>query len=472
MTHLPQGRSGESAAGSPPIGCPARLDRVRLTSDLMEYELSGLYETWRKEYGPVVPIELDGGIPAFLVIGRKELQQVCADEQLYTSDSRQWRELKEGRVSDAWPLLPQVTYRENARFMSGAEHMRLRGILESGLSQADSQLTRRVVEQEADRLIDQFCESGRADIVADYAAPLALLVMLRLMGLSPEDGQLLLPAIPRLLEGGEESQRANDEIISILQRPVAARRRRPEKDLTSWLIHGPVDRHGADWPPLSDTEVANQAWLTILAGAGGCTNWIANVLEQVVRKTALHELLVANMATIDQVMNVTNWENPPVQNVMGRYATQDISLGNCLIPQGAMLVLGLAGASTDPKANGTGERISYTLTNESHPAFGAGPHECPADRLAKVIVRTAIDHFLSRCRAPYLENPERPLDWGTSIIVRSLTSLPVAFTPSARTGRDEPALRSTPGASARSAPSLFSPQMAEQLVSLSLSIAD
>jgi cytochrome P450 len=465
MTHPLHAQSHDGASPVPPPACPAHTDRVRLTSELMEHELSGLYETWRKKYGPVVPIELDGGIPAFLVIGRKELQQVCADEHLYTPDSRQWSELKEQRVPVDWPLLPQVTHRENPRFMSGAEHLRLRGILESGLSQADSRLTRRVVEEEADRLIDLFCESGRADVIADYAAPLAMLVMLRLMGLSHEDGQQLLPAIPRLLEGGEESQRANEEIIAILQGPVAARRRQPEKDLTSWLIHGPVDRLGADWPPLSDTEVANTAWLTILAGAGGCTNWIANVMEQVVRETALHDLLVANQTSIDQIMNVTNWENPPVQNVMGRFATRNVSLGKCLIPQGAMLVLGLAGASTDPKANGTRERLSYTLTNESHPAFGAGPHECPADRLAKVIVRTAIDHFLSRCRAPYLENPEQPLDWGTSIIVRALRSLPVAFTPSGRIGSDEAASSPTLGASARSARSLFPPQMIDRLMS-------
>ncbi|TLS45760.1 cytochrome P450 [Streptomyces montanus] len=429
----------------------------------MEHELSGLYETWRKEHGPVVPIELDGGIPAFLVIGRKELQQVCQQEDLFTPDSRQWSELQAHRVPVDWPLLPQVAYQENARFMSGAEHWRLRGVLESGLSQADSRLTRRVVEWEADRLIDRFCESGRADMVADYAAPLPLLVMLRLMGLSHEDGEQLLPAIPRLLEGGEGAQRANEQINAILQRVVAARRAQPEKDLTSWLIHSPVNRPDTDWPSLSDKEVANQAWLTILAGAGGCTNWIANVMEQVVRKTELHDLLVANRASIDQIMNVTNWENPPVQNVLGRFATRDLSLGNYQIPRGAMLVLGLAGASTDPNATGTGERISYTLTNESHPAFGAGPHGCPGERMAKDIVRTAIDHFLFRCRAPYLENPDESLDWGTSIIVRSLRILPVAFRRSDRVLGDEAASGSALGAS-RSAHSLFPPRMLEQLV--------
>lgn len=378
MTYPPRARSDGGETAIPPSGCPARADRVRLSSNAMLGELGGLYEKLRAEHGPVVPIDLDG-VPAYLVIGHRALLSVYTKETIFTPDSRQWSELQAGRVPADWPWLPQIAHAEgNVRFMSAGQHQRVRGLLSSGLNQADGAHIHRFVTWVADRLIDRFSATGRADIVADYAAPLPMLVMLRLLGLPHDTGEALLPAIFRLLEGGSEAQSANDEINAVLDRLVTERRARPERDLMSWLIHG----QGAEGPALSDLEVRNLAWLTVMAGAGGTTGWISNVLEQLVRGADLHSLYLAGSASIAEIMNETNRSNPAVQNVLGRFPTRDIPAGELgnehPIPRGALLVLGLAGANADPDVTGGSGRDTSHLSNEYHYAFGAGPHECPS----------------------------------------------------------------------------------------------
>ncbi|MBC2904369.1 cytochrome P450 [Streptomyces cupreus] len=446
-----------------PPECPAHAGRVRLSSDTMLGELAGLYEKWRAEHGPVVPIELDG-VEAHLVIGHRALLGVCRQEGIFTPDSREWSALREGRVPADWPWLPQVAYAEgNARFTTGPEHRRLRGLLSSGINQADGAFVRRFVTWVADRLIDRFAATGRADIVSEYAAPLPMLVMLRLLGLPHETGEALLPAIFRLLEGGAEARSANEEINSILGRLVDERRVKPERDLVSWLIHGPV----TDGPALSDLEVRNLAWLTVMAGAGGTTGWMANVMEQLVRGADLHALYLAGKASVAEIMNETHRSNPAVQNVLGRFPVRDIpegELGNQHpIPRGALVVLGLAGANADPDATG-GEEQGAHLANEYHYAFGAGPHECPtaAQKLAHIIAQAAVERLLVRCRNLRLED-EDAVQWGGSVIVRQLSSLRIAFASGGQPADGDAEFSSALGDASRSSHALFPPRMLTQL---------
>lgn len=462
MTSSPHVRPSQGAAPLPASGCPVHSEPVRLNSEAVQGSLADLYEPWRREYGPVVPVELDGGVPAFLVIGHRTLREVCSQESLYSPDSRNWADWRAGRVPNDWPLLPQVAYQEGStRFLSGPEHRRLRGVLASGLAQVEAASARRYTEWVADRLISRFAPKGQTEVVADYAAPLPLLVMLRLLGLPHEAGEQLLPAIFRLLEGGPGAHRANEEISDIIGRLVVARRAKPDRDLISWLIHGPVD----GGPALSDLEVRNLAWLTVMAGAGGTTGWIGNAMERLVCDEKVHTLFLAGKVTIAEIMNETHWSNPAVQNVMGRYPLHEVRLGNYHVPAGALLVLGLAAANADPEVHV--DDSGHTFTNESHLAFGSGPHECPtaAQRLAKIIGQTAVERFLARCRTPRLRD-DGAVQHGGSVIVRQLTKLAVIFTADTRTAvRHTASGTDALGESSRSSHYLFPPRMLTQLTS-------
>ncbi|MEW2498174.1 hypothetical protein AB0942_32255 [Streptomyces nodosus] len=424
MSSLPH-PAADGTTSAPPSACPAHSSPVRLSSSLLLGEVTDLYEQWREQFGPVVPVQLDG-VPAQLVIDHQALLKVCREESVFTPDSRQWTELREGRVPADWPWLPQVAHSPgNARLATGDEHRRLRSVLSSGLAQADAASVRRYVVWAADRLINQFSRTGRADIVADYAKPLPMLVMLRLLGLDHSTGEVLLHSIYRLLEGGADARDASEEINGLLDGLVSDRRDRPARDLMSWLIHGPVDVGS----PLTDLEVRNLAWLTVVAGAGGCTGWISNVMEQLLRSDDLRSPLLAGQISIAEIMIGTHRTNPAVQNVLGRFPQRDIAAGElgsskaggnrAVIPRGTLMILGLAGANADLGASG-----------EYHFAFGAGAHECPtgAQRLARVITQAAIDRLWTRCRNLRLEDDDDSVQWGGSVILRQLDVLQARFT--------------------------------------------
>ncbi|EFL29511.1 cytochrome P450 [Streptomyces viridochromogenes DSM 40736] len=452
MTYSPHSVGYQSVALPLPT-CPEHPGRVQLSGLSLE---PTVYDRMREAQGNVVEVELEDHVPAYLVIGSEEFREACRRTDRFTPDSRAWSEW--GQVKPGWPWKPQVAYLQgSARFATGDEHWQLRNLLSSGLEKVSTAQLRAFTVREADRLIDRFCQSGKADLVADYAIPLPLLVMLRLVGLPHDAGQRLLMLMPRLLEGGEGAQAANDEINSILDELVAARRDQPANDYTSWLIH---HSSSADAQQLSDAKVRNLVWTTVLAGFGGCANWISNVMEQLVRKTRFQALLAAGEATVDEIMVETCWDNPPVANVMGPFALTDSVLGGRLIPRGAMLIRGIAASNTDPTLSG--DRHAWTLGNESHNGWGAGPHECPAQRTAKIIVRTAVKAFLARCWAPVLENPEKPPK-RSSFIVRALDELPVSFAPSvpvlARPTPDQTAL----GDAGWNSRSLFPRQMLDEL---------
>lgn len=135
-----------------------------------------------------MPIYLDpdgteNAIPAWLVIGYAEPAEVGANEQLFSPDSRYWRELREGRApANRW-LLPQLAYRDNTRFMDAPYHRPRRNVrIRAALGQVDLSQTRRPTATYADELIDLFWQLGDAEMIAEYARPLPVPVLARPSG--------------------------------------------------------------------------------------------------------------------------------------------------------------------------------------------------------------------------------------------------------------------------------------------------
>ncbi|WP_169314143.1 cytochrome P450 [Streptomyces piniterrae] len=439
--------------GPAPQGCPHREGRLVLSNEDMRDGPATLYHRMREQYGPVVPIDLDpqgteNGTPAWLVIGYSELLEVCSDEDRFSRDSRHWRELREGRLPADWWLRPHVAHRDNTRFADTPYHQPRRDALIRALKSVDQTHVVRLVTTYADQLIDRFCALGETEVIAEYARPLPLLVTARLFGLrSPGDQANLLDAIHRMLTGGKQAQRADHEITKVLQNLVEDRRLTPQDDLASRLI--------AAAPGQDDQAIREELWLLLHAGAGATTYWIANAFQQLATDHGLRTGLNNGSHTLDAVLRATLWNAPPAENVMGAFARRDTVLGGRQIQTGDMLVLGLGGANHDPIL-GTA-RASYTTSNDSHLAFGAGVHRCPAPGqiLGELITSVAVERLWQRCPNMSLAEPGTPLSWGPSFVMRALTALPVVFDAS------EPGSRRAPDLSAFGGPEWSSPQSSD-----------
>src|ERR1051325_1782708 len=98
--------SPAESAPAAPVGCPAHAGAVPLWGPGFQTEPQTVYRSRRRDHGPVVPVELPGGFPAWLVIGYRELHRVTSDGELFPRDVGLWNQWP--NVPDDWPLLPMV----------------------------------------------------------------------------------------------------------------------------------------------------------------------------------------------------------------------------------------------------------------------------------------------------------------------------------------------------------------------------
>ncbi|GAA4860069.1 cytochrome P450 [Kitasatospora terrestris] len=411
----------------PPPGCPAHRGATPATTPLygpvVADDPHGLYARLREQHGPVAPIELEPGVEAWLVLGYPELLELTRNEQLFSKDSRRWRVPREGRLRSDSRLLPMTAWRPTLLNLDGAEHQRLRAAVSDTLSRIDHRQLRETTEQAADALIDSWGPDGTADLIAQYARKLPLLVFTRLLGLPAETGPHLIELISHFVDSSEKSVRANAEFQAILVDLVRQRRERPGADLTSWLL--------AHHAGLSDEEAVHHLVVILVAGNETTINWTGNTLRLLLTDRRFRATLAGGRLTVSDALDEVLWRDPPTQNFPGRWATSDTVLGGQYISAGDMLVLGLAAANADPVVHG-GAGGDGLAGNRAHLAWGAGRHVCPAQSPARLIVETAVETLLHRLPDLQLAVPGHELAWRPSPWSRALVALPVlysAFTP-------------------------------------------
>ncbi|MFI6153941.1 cytochrome P450 [Kitasatospora sp. NPDC051170] len=385
----------------------------------------GLYARLRERHGQVAPIELEPGVEAWLVLGYGELLELTRNETLFSKDSRHWRVPAEGRLAPDSRLLPMTAWRPTLLNLDGAEHQRLRAAVSDTLAQIDHHQLRETTEAAANGLIDGWGPDGTADLIAQYARTLPLLVFTQLLGLPAQAGPRLIELISHLVDSGPQSVRANQEFQAILVDLVRRRRAAPSADLTSWLLAHPA--------ALSDEEAVHHLVVLMIAGNETSINWTGNTLRLLLTDRRFRTTITGGRLTVSDALEEVLWRDPPTQNFPGRWATADTVLGGQHIAAGDMLVLGLAAANADPAVLGGASAAQGSLGgNRAHLAWGAGEHVCPAQHPARIIVETAVETLLHRLPDLQLAVPAHDLTWRPSPWSRALTALPVlysAFTP-------------------------------------------
>lgn len=84
----------------------------------------------------------------------------------------------------------------------------------------------------------------------------------------------------------------------------------------------------------------------------------------------------------------------------------------------------MAACNNDPAI-----RAEDNRGNRAHLAWGIGPHACPAQTLGTLIAQNAIDQLLDAIPELHLDHTGGELRWRPGPFHRSLTALPVTFTP-------------------------------------------
>ncbi|WBO62809.1 cytochrome P450 [Streptomyces camelliae] len=392
----------------PPPGCPAH-GNTQLYGPQFGSDPDAVY-AYLRTLGPSAPVDIAPGVEVELVTSYDAALYILQNPASFVRDSRRWNALNEGRVPEDSPALPMLGYRPNALFSDGAAHARLRQAVTDSLATVNELQLVRQTQASADYLISRFSTErlGQAELMAEYAQPLPLLVFSDLFGCPPEIGDRVITGISGIFSGTPGADQVLAEALGEL---IARKRRQPGEDLTTRLM-----QHSAQ---LTDEEVLHQL-VTLLSGG-------TTPLSAVIGTTSalmLGEDWQADLPVEDAVNQVL-WNYAPIANYAAHYATHDVELGGRVVKANDPVVISFAAANTDPRLAEHREQLSA----KAHLAFGAGPHACPAKDPAFVIAVTAVESLLNRLPDIEVRAPFKDLSWVPAPWSRSLVALPVRFTP-------------------------------------------
>ncbi|MFI2643604.1 cytochrome P450 [Streptomyces sp. NPDC018610] len=421
MTPEPHSLTGpDDLTPGPPPGCPAhavgpqglyRLHEVR--------DLRALYRRLREEHGPVAPVLLHDDVPIWVVLGHTENLHMVRTPSQFTRDSRIWTPLTDGRVKPDHPLMPHFAWQPVCSYAEGEEHKRLRGAVTAAVETIDHRGLRRDIGRATQRLVNRFCEAGRADLVDQFAEHLPMAVMCEVLGMPEEYNDRIVQAARDMLKGTETAIASNEYIMGCLRRLTARRRAEPADDFTSHLIGHPAG--------LSDDEVGAHLRVVLIASYEATANLLANTLRRVLTDPGFRAQLNGGQMTVPQAVEQSLWDEPPFSTILGYFAKQDTELGGRRIRRGDGLLLGIAPANVDPRVRP--DLDADMRGNRSHLAFSGGPHECPGQDIGRAIADIGVDKLLTRLPDVRLDCPEEELRWTESMASQHLVELPVRFTP-------------------------------------------
>jgi cytochrome P450 len=287
------------------------------------------------------------------------------------------------------------------------------------------------IHRQIGALIGAFPESGEIDVVDNFAYPLPVAVICRLLGVPPADepqfrewaAQTVSGLDAANLEDREAAlKRRNEALLALagyLGELVKKHRGSPDGSMLSGLAND----GGAD--AMSDIELMINGVLLLIAGHETTVNLIANGTLTLLRNPdALARLRREPEWAIPVVEELLRLE-PPIQYLPNRAALTDITIDGTTIPKGAQLTLLLAAANRDPGRFTDPDRFDPDRPDNQHLGFGSGIHYCFGAPLARLEVHLALAALASR-----LDNPrliEDPPPYRPSPVLRGPLHLRVAY---------------------------------------------
>jgi cytochrome P450 len=344
---------------------------------------------------------------------------VLSSPRIFGRDSRRWNLWDE--IPDDWPMRPILSWIPAVIFFEGAEHTRRANAISDALEATDHTDLARICERTADQLINEFVTEGKADLIEQYANQIPIRVLARLYGLPESQVGGMATDLLATTTSDAGALDAFGRIMERMGQLIADHRGTSRSGLTARLVSHPA--------ALSDEELGVDMYVMITLGQQPTADWIGNTLRLMLLDDDFSLTLQGGRSSVDRALNEVLWKDSPIQQMMGRWATQDCELGGQRIRKGDMLGIGVGAANADPQVQP--DAFGNGSANRAHMSFACGEHSCPvgAPEIAEVIARTAIEVLLDRIPDVQLAVGEQRLNWKPTATMRGLEALPVVFTP-------------------------------------------
>jgi cytochrome P450 len=363
----------------------------------------------------------------YAVTGYEELMALAHDPRV-SSDLRKRRPPagRDRQIADESAVeAPEIAgaYRQEASFIAQdpPEHDRARRQCMRFFGPPDSPDLipglEPMCQQIVNELLDKATGKTRIDVVDEFAYPLPVNVICRIMGIPVEDEPEFHAWITDIASGvfdlgpdvqTEEGQArrakgeaANVELHNYIVGLVEKAAKSPGPGMISQLVHD----DGPDGQ-MSPSAIVNNTILLFVAGHDSTVNLISHCVLTVLRNPWSIELLRSRPELIPGAIEEVLRLQSSVQFFPTRSALADIEIAGTTIPRGSPIYLMYGAANRDPRRFPDPNAFDPQRADNEHVGWGRGIHICFGGPLARLEVNTAFGAFLRRVDNPRLvEDP-------------------------------------------------------------------
>ena len=250
------------------------------------------------------------------------------------------------------------------------------------------------IRELAGRLINDAIGADEFEFVRSVGAALPVTVFMNLMGMPLNRFDEFRELACEFFEVLADSPR-KIELFKIIEREMSEliESRRTEKgdDLISMLLD--FETGGQRF---ADEDLLSMASLLFTAGLDTVANAAAFIFYYLGQDPALQDRLVENPELIpnfiEESLRMYGIVNTP------RVVMKDVELDGALLQKGDMVLAMLALAGRDDQV--VADPGTFDLSRQSHPhmVFGAGPHVCAGQFLARIELRVMMEEWIKRVK--------------------------------------------------------------------------
>ena len=374
-----------------------------------------------RKQGPIVKIDLSG-----MTGGSTMMKNMPKEIFVAVTHEAVSHVLRDGATfsSSGYEQIMGIVMGHSILEMDEPEHSRYRGLIQQAFTRKiQARWETELVHPIVHKLIDDFADRGRADLVRELTFPFPVNVIAGMLGLPHED----LPQFHRwaveLISVGHDWERglaASKKLAEYFGGILAERREQPREDLISLLAQVELDGHR-----LTDDDIF--AFLRLLLPAGAETTYrsSSNLLFGLLSHPEQLDAVRKDRSLIPQAIEEgLRWEAPLTG--ISRKASKDVEIFGVKIPKDATVAVNMGSANHDETRYENPEAFDIFRPPQQHMAFAFGPHRCLGMHLARMETTVALNAVFDRLPGVRLD-PDAEDVHITGQAFRAPSALPVVF---------------------------------------------
>lgn len=307
--------------------------------------------------------------------------------------------------------------------MEGKKHREHRNLVSAAFkSKALARWEPTVVRPICNALIDEFIETGRADLIRNFTFEFPTRVIAKLLGLPADDLPMFRKRAVQLIsyhvnyEGAFEASAA---LKDYFLEQIEQRKSKPTEDIIGDLVTAEIDGE-----KLSDEAIYSFLRLLLPAGLETTYRSSGNLLYLLLTHPDQFAALQADRELLAPAIEEgLRYETP--LTVVQRFTTEDTQVEGVKIPARSVIGVCIGSANRDERRWERSEEFDIFRKHVPHISFAAGEHTCLGLHLARLETRVAMECLLDRLTKITLLTDGDPHIHGQPF--RSPNALPVTF---------------------------------------------